>query len=318
VKRVDLFDSVAKWSRWLAGALFIAVFLYFIGLEVGWLPKEIQITKENPYTGKTHTEVYDLTSFVIVKTMDGLNYIAPALGAIASLIVAIFTGTLWYSTRLLWRETERLAEGAEGQHGTLKDSVAEARAASEAAKRSADAAVALHRPWIQVEISEGAIDIRSDTVIVTGKAKITNTGQTPAIYVEVYTTAVVSSDFLSNDIEPMIQKIKAGVGFTNHNRRAGITIFPEAYIENMRSIQLPDSQLSKFDDPLRDGKLINVLYAGIVHYEFAGGGRGETPFVYAFLANPPISRDGQFAFRVGRISASSIRTLDQSRGLGIV
>jgi len=86
----------------------------------------------------------------------------------------------------------------------------------------------------------------------------------------------------------------------------------------MRSIQLPDSQLSKFDDPLRDGKLINVLYAGIVHYEFAGGGRGETPFVYAFLANPPISRDGQFAFRVGRISASSIRTLDQSRGLGIV
>jgi hypothetical protein len=75
--------------------------------------------------------------------------------------LAIFTFGLTVSTVLLWYQTKRLAEGAEGQSDELRKSVAAAQRSAEAASLSAQAAVAAETA--RVRVTEIKLDVFGGT-----------------------------------------------------------------------------------------------------------------------------------------------------------
>lgn len=63
----------------------------------------------------------------------------------STLVVAIFTMVLAWSTKGLWQETKRLAEGADDQSKKMAASI-------QATNRLADTAVTAQRPWLSLEV----------------------------------------------------------------------------------------------------------------------------------------------------------------------
>ena len=51
---------------------------------------------------------------------------------LTDVLIALFTGLLWWSTDKLWRETKKLAEGAEDRTKKMSDSIAQAARSAEA------------------------------------------------------------------------------------------------------------------------------------------------------------------------------------------
>jgi hypothetical protein len=117
----------------------------------------------------------------------------------ANSLIALFTIVLAISTILLWRETERLAEGADDQAEKMRQSIREQRrtafasiVAARAAKRSASAArdaLKSDRAWItfnMIVMGEARNSSFEGRIFVNGigiAAQWKNTGRSPAQYV---------------------------------------------------------------------------------------------------------------------------------------
>jgi hypothetical protein len=61
----------------------------------------------------------------------------------------LFTAALTGSTALLWRETRRLAEGADDQAAKMAASIAVAEKAANAAQLSANTAISVELPYLR-------------------------------------------------------------------------------------------------------------------------------------------------------------------------
>ena len=129
------------------------------------------------------------------------------ISALATIAIAVFTFTLWKSTDKLWKASDdqfRLAKETNDRQATeIKDQLAIARKASEAAQKSAEAAVATERARLYADVIEHnflecILDARAnentpqvdDKPIVAAKTpmariKFKNYGKTPAIVIEV-------------------------------------------------------------------------------------------------------------------------------------
>ena len=131
--------------------------------------------------------------------------------AAAAVATAFFGYALWRSTDKLWAETKRLAGGAEDQHKTLKDSVEVAGRAADAAKRSADVAVASERAWLilDYDIAMPRLDPTGDEKFYTLTFRFRNFGKTPAIITDIARDVVYKQRPLHEPSE--IKFIRVGV-----------------------------------------------------------------------------------------------------------
>ena len=111
---------------------------------------------------------------------------------------AVFTGVLTISTYLLWRETKRLARGAETQREQLDLSIAAAQKAANAAELSAKAAVGVELPILNIEtlgfthpLPKTEQDYESWCSVTSPFIKVRNHGRTPAFVSSVIVNAKV-------------------------------------------------------------------------------------------------------------------------------
>lgn len=180
--------------------------------------------------------------------------------AAASIVTAGFGIALWLSTRNLWKETKRLAKGAEDQHGTLKASVEEARRAADAAGNAADAAVAAQRPWIRVELEpDGLVQNASNGVRVKLISKYRNVGNSPATNVQIWSVMRLAA-------KPHVWLDERGIWPADD--KTGFSIFPA--VEGIKDVWalIPKSEL------VQDGGAIGHFHFVVTvdaTYRFVGG-----------------------------------------------
>lgn len=124
-----------------------------------------------------------LIRFGLTGLLDFLHTYEKQLVAGFTVVLAIFTGTLWWSTNKLWKAGERQMElierNAAQQTSDMQASVAVAQETARAAERNAEAAIDALRPWVGLHTNThyhpgNAHDINAKAVVV-------NTGQSAAI-----------------------------------------------------------------------------------------------------------------------------------------
>ncbi len=165
----------------------------------------------------------------LVGTLTSQSAITGGLGAwlvrfftevnFADVSIAAFTGMLWWSTRALWRETKRLAEGADDQADKMAQSIAQAtraadamRALADSAAISSDAATASvttvkertaqqMRAYLTVVVHGGVYQERDKGLKFEAKPMLINTGQTPAHKVNYWANAAILPTELPADFD---------------------------------------------------------------------------------------------------------------------
>ncbi|RWD69073.1 hypothetical protein [Mesorhizobium sp.] len=122
--------------------------------------------------------------------------------ALFTLVLCIFTGLLWWSTRKLWKAGEDqmrlIAENALTQSADMRASIIVAEDAAKAASRSAEVAertmVLNDRPWVGVELQIlGPLVFTAHDCSVKLDVTITNHGRSPAIRTDPHIEFFVST-----------------------------------------------------------------------------------------------------------------------------
>jgi len=123
--------------------------------------------------------------------------------ALSTLVIAAFTVALAWSTWRLWRETERLAKGADQQTKRLVESINEARRSANAAEKAVgvtrDVGRADSRAYIVIK--SVYLELRSTTASV--EVEVSNIGKTPTRWIEVEANAqiiIAKTEFRATDI----------------------------------------------------------------------------------------------------------------------
>ena len=100
---------------------------------------------------------------------------------------ALFTAVLTGSTILLWRETKRLAEGADAQATDIKAQIKATEDLAKAAKKTADIAEssysASERPYIFIRATDFGMAVTSESEL---KPIFTNYGKTPGVITSIF------------------------------------------------------------------------------------------------------------------------------------
>jgi hypothetical protein len=126
------------WRRWLAILGIAALAITAIAVaEIASLATEGQPHGKS----QTHNQYQPAYALIVQLLLGGWNWLRTFLNhdtisALAIVVTAGFTGTLWWSTKGLWETTER-----HGRH--LRRSSRAAIRAADAAKASSDAAIAI-------------------------------------------------------------------------------------------------------------------------------------------------------------------------------
>jgi hypothetical protein len=77
-----------------------------------------------------------------------------AITALATIVVAIFTGTLWVATAGMLKVTERQHRDLQRSIQAAEDSATAAKDSAMAALRSAEAMIAIERPWMVLKVDD--------------------------------------------------------------------------------------------------------------------------------------------------------------------
>jgi hypothetical protein len=165
------------------------------------------------------------------------------INAISTLMVSIFTFTLWRATNKLWESGEKTVKAA-------------------------------HRAWVDTTISLGNGDLNIDRfrISIPIKCTIKNIGNSPAIYVKF----VAYGSIYERDCHDAI--IKSIEKFRNEPRRAGYTVLPNGefnYPEVLAEIRIvPASDIEVIDEK-------DIYIWGFVGYTFSSDidGFHFTPFM---------------------------------------
>jgi len=100
-----------NWQQvvsFLIGAAIVLIILFALGI----FPTHVNYCYENEASHK-ECGAYNIGLVAFWQIGKELNWIAPALGAIATIAVAIFTGTLWLSSKKMWEVTKKSVDIAE-------------------------------------------------------------------------------------------------------------------------------------------------------------------------------------------------------------
>ncbi len=158
----------------------------------------------------------------------------------ADVAIATFTGMLWWSTRALWRETRRLAEGADDQSNKMEASIAVAEKAAKAATASASVAekalIATDRPWIAIEYEAvGPLIFGKNKITTNVRFRLRNIGKSPAtnviLFAEMHPDVGVAKIQISNSMRGFSPGTGSLMGWGN-------VIFPNTFIESTREFEM--------------------------------------------------------------------------------
>jgi len=161
------------------------------------------------------------------------------VAAAATLIIAIFTITLWRSTDKMWLSAEK--------------QIKVAISATKAAERSADVAeksiLFIDRPWVSIKIEcNGPLEFKSETINAPVRITLTNIGKSPATNVSYQ--AVLYADIAEASVEG------------NHLARKTGEKYP-AYL-NFGRVLFPDEVFS-FTETLTLDRATFIERINIVH-----------------------------------------------------
>ena len=118
-------SSMHTLWRYILGFLIGAIPVMFAAWALGLLPGHIEYCYDDQ-AGHEECATYNIALIAFWEIGKGLNWVSPAVTAIATGFIAWFTWTLWQSSEKMWKITAR--------------SLVIARRAAQAAKSAADTA----------------------------------------------------------------------------------------------------------------------------------------------------------------------------------
>ena len=130
----------AKKQRELVALFILIAILIAVLFWTGSIPEYAQICEHDKNTGQENCATHHISSVIIWSIGNFLERHNGAITAIATIIIAVFTWRLWWSTNNLWSAAEK--------SGVV------AAVAANAAKASADAAVRASMPILFPAVSE--------------------------------------------------------------------------------------------------------------------------------------------------------------------
>jgi hypothetical protein len=144
-----------------------AIFLYLIGIIIGWVPPESQTCNYNEYYDKYTCAAHDTIYVIFVRTRAFFNSISPFIEALATVVLAIFT----------WR----LIIVGRDQHGAAVDAISESKKSADAAVDTATATILGQRPWVRLNIKEiKSFSVNDQGIGADLVVSVKNTGNSPA------------------------------------------------------------------------------------------------------------------------------------------
>ena len=191
---------------------------------------------------------------IIVAGIERLREYPPEVWtALASLAIAIFTGTLWFSTDKLWRAGEK-------QIGIAIDGN----------KLTKEIFTAEHRPWISVDAE--LIQLRFDKghAIIELKFRLKNFGNSPAGAVSAEATVSLLSGNTGNWTADRDAFRKAAAARTPRTADSfgGTVIFPNQEIEGGQTLSIMRADMDKSSFKTDDMKVIAVNVYVCASYRF--------------------------------------------------
>lgn len=171
------------------------------------------------------------------------------ISAISTFVVGVFTFILAVSTIGLWRETERLAKGADEQSKKLERSIAAVNAQSEAARKANEisdkAIIAEQRPWISATPSATTNAAWSNGTFVVGIGfLLKNTGRTPAI--QVLVSAQLAITGFENQIARQTALVNDAISPSVIGLGQGIVLFPGDEQTMGISVSVPVERVQRY------------------------------------------------------------------------
>jgi hypothetical protein len=85
----------------------VAIAFSLLAASAYTYPKYGEICYRSERTSQKECSSYSLPLFLFIKVFDSLNVYGTAITALATAVIAGFTGTLWFSTNRLWEASER-------------------------------------------------------------------------------------------------------------------------------------------------------------------------------------------------------------------
>ena len=230
-----------------------------------------------------------------------LNIYQGAVTALAGVVIAFFTATLWLSTHRLWKSGEKqiavAQETAEAATQAAAAAIQSADAMAVANNISRDALIASGRPWISVTVSAASdLDLGIFTTgdpndpgnlgIFRATTAFRNHGNSPALGLK---CAVILVGSLA-DIIPVQDEIQ------EHMRRPvdnlsviGHTLFPSESTKRSGLVQRWHFiEGNRFGFKTRNQNAVDGRYLiGCLDYTFASGSLGHTRFAYILAKTTP-------------------------------
>src|ERR1700719_1115642 len=231
------------WRRLLifvGGA--IIVIAAILAIDISDFESRHQLANPHPNRERSETRNQESTATKIGQVIEWLDIHRELVNVVSTVLIAIFTGTLWWATRKLGRfaeiqatdvrsllrvassnataamnqadAMERLRLTAEAQQRTLQEQATATHAIAEATGQSADIArralTELERPYIVVRVPVADIKINevgNYSFFGHPRWEVSNYGRTPAILVDRITRWKVEVDGnLPHAIDPRIAK----------------------------------------------------------------------------------------------------------------
>lgn len=282
--------------RILNSVLLSCCLVAVLALLIGSLPSYTghQICDYNDATKHYDCPTYSLLPFIFIEIGKALNMYGAAISTLGTLAIAAFTGTLWWSTRGLWKVTD--------------ESIRDGARAADAASRSADASersiqvsrelfVESNRPWLKIESVRLTDDIRKDVngLRISAEFVVKNIGKSPAENILIHPYAYAT---LRNYVESARDLID------DYRRRTrppwGPTVFPYDRLSEPIAFYITNTELKMVER--EENNFLFPFFFCVINY-FYGGSEGSHQTVATFELR---QRDGRGIIADGIIPLANV------------
>lgn len=268
--------------------------LFFFGLGAAFL---MAAESSASSTLKNQINSHEMHAHLAHSVSDSETITEWITAASAAISVAL-TSVLALSTWALWKETRRLAKGAEIQTENIRKSISyadsSAQSAIEQLKISRDSMIADLRPWLSIEITPASnLEISEDGIWhIRYEMTLRNVGRSPALGIR-YKNILVSKQ---DDVETQLNTIERLFKNSRNNKnikRNGNIIFPGGELKIIDVISSPKLDMPKISLPVSnsfpwpDDFVSPRFLVSFVDYLFLGNESGTTTFSYMIAKNLP-------------------------------
>jgi hypothetical protein len=211
--------------------------IWFSGLEG-------EICNQTKGNGQQDCALYNLDLYFIWRVKEAFSR-SDFVTAVATVVMAIFTGTLWWSTRGMLRATN------ETIRATNRNFAAE------------------HRPWISVNAELTRLRFERGEAIVDVTYTLKNTGNSPAGTVHVDGKAVVVRGTLANPNEARdafrAERSNKGLWF---EKIGGLIIFPDQTVQIPATLNISRADIEGSTNEVQGVKVIFTTILICANYCF--------------------------------------------------